>query len=60
MKMIEGEIEKVPESNKGIRLTKDISDVCREILDEACRDKLKELFDIDCLDNLEKRLKTGV
>lgn len=60
MKMIEGEIEKVPESNKGILFTKVVPDVYREILEEACRDKLKELFGIDCLDKLEKRLKTGV
>jgi hypothetical protein len=60
MEMIEGEIEKLPESNKGILLTEVMSDLCPEILDEACRDQLKELFGIDCLEKLEKRLKTGV
>ena len=60
MKMIEGEIEKLPESNKCILPTEVMSDVCREILDEACRDQLRELFEIDCLEKLEKRLKTGV
>lgn len=60
MKIIEGEIEKLPESNKGILLTEVMSDLFPEILDEACRDQLKELFGIDCLEKLEKRLKTGV
>ena len=60
MEMIRGEIEKLPESNKCILLTEVMFDVCREILDEACRDQLKELFGIDCLEKLEKRLKTGV
>jgi len=60
MKMIEGKIEKLPESNKDILLTEVMSDLFPEIMDEACRDQLKELFDIDCLDKLEKRLKTGV
>jgi len=60
VKMIEGEVETLFESNKGILLTKVMADGCREILDEACRYQLKELFGIDCLDKLEKRLKTGV
>ncbi len=60
MKIIEGEIEKLPESNKGILLTEVMSDLFPEILDEACRDQLEELFGIDCLEKLEKRLKTGV
>jgi hypothetical protein len=44
MKMIEGEIEKLPESNKGILLTEVMSDLFPEILDESCRDQLKEAF----------------
>lgn len=54
------ENEKLPESNKYILPTEVMPDVCREILDEAGRDQLRELFEIDCLEKLEKRLKTGV
>ena len=57
---IEKEIEKLPESNKCILPTEVMSDLCREILDEACRNQLRELFGIDCWEKLEKRLKTGV
>ena len=60
-KTIEREIEGLPLSERSLFITQVMFDFCEELLGEdACRDQLRELFDIDCLEQLEKRLETGM
>lgn len=58
---IKREIGKLPKSDRSVLITEVMVAFCREIFgDEACRDQLKELFGIDCLEKLDKRLETGI
>ena len=61
VKAIEMEIEQLPTSERSLLITQVMFDLCQELLGEdACRDQLRELFGIGCLEKLEKRLETGV
>lgn len=61
VKAIEREIERLPTSERSLLITQVMFDLCEELLGEnACRDQLRELFGIYCLEKLEKRLETGV
>jgi hypothetical protein len=61
VKAIEMEIEQLPTSERSLLITQVMFDLCQELLGEdACRGQLRELFGIDCLEKLEKRLETGV
>ena len=61
VKAIEMEIEQLPTSERSLLITQVMFGLCQELLGEdACRDQLRELFGIDCLEKLEKRLETGV
>lgn len=60
-KTIETEIEGLPTLERSLLITQFMFDLCEELLGEdACRDQLRELFGIDCLEKLEKRLETGM
>ena len=60
-KTIEREIEGLLTSERSLFITQVIFEFCEELLGEdACREQLRELFDIDCLEQLEKRLRTGM
>ena len=61
MKNIEREIEGLPTLERSILITQLMFEPCQEILiEDACRDQLRELFGIDCLEKLGKRLETGM
>lgn len=61
VKDIEREIEKLPKSDRSALITEVMLDLCQEVLGEAaCRDQWRELFGIECLKKLDKRLKTGI
>jgi hypothetical protein len=61
VKAIEKEIEQLPTSERSLLITQVMFDLCQELLGEdACRDQLEELFGIDCVEELEKRLETGM
>lgn len=61
METIKKEIEKLSKDNKSILLTDVMPTLCRELLgDEACRDRMKEVFDIDCVRELSQRFETAV
>jgi hypothetical protein len=61
VKTIEREIEQLPKFERSLLITQVMFDLCRECLGEdASRDQLEELFGIDCLEKLDKRLKTGI
>ena len=61
VKTIEKEIEQLPTSERSFLITQVMFDLCQELLGEdACRDQLRELFGIDCVEKLEKRLETGM
>ena len=61
VKTIEMEIEQLPTSERSLLITQVMFDLCQELLGaDVCRDQLRELFGIDCLEKLEKRLETGV
>jgi hypothetical protein len=61
VKAIEMEIEQLPTSERSLLITQIMFDLCQELLSEdACRDQLRELFGIDCVEELEKRLETGM
>ena len=61
VKRIEKEIAQLPTSERSLLITQVMFDLCQELLGEdACRDQLRELFGIGCLEKLEKRLETGV
>ena len=61
VKIIEREIEGLPTLERSLLITQVMFDLGRELLGEdACRDRLRELFGIDCLEKLEKRLETGM
>jgi hypothetical protein len=60
-KTIETEIEGLPTLERSLLITQVMLELCEELLGEdACRDQLRELFGIDCLEKLEKRLETGM
>jgi hypothetical protein len=60
-KTIAREIEGLPTLERSLLITQIMFDFCEELLGEdACREQLRELFDIDCLEQLEKRLETGM
>ena len=61
METIRKEIEKLPREDQSILLTEVMHALCRELLgDEACRNRMKEVFGIDCLEELEKRFETAI
>ncbi len=61
VKTIEMEIEGLSTLERSLLITQVMFDLCEELLgEEACRDQLRELFGIDCLEKLEKRLETGM
>ena len=61
VKTIEREIEGLPTLKRSLLITQVMFDLCEELLGEdACRDRLRELFGINCLEKLEKRLETGM
>ena len=61
VKTIERKIEQLPRFERSLLITQVMFDLCRECLGEdAYRDQLKELFSINCLEKLEKRLETGM
>jgi hypothetical protein len=60
-KTIEEEIKGLPTLERSLLITQVMFDFCEELSGEdACRDRLRELFGIDCLEKLEKRLETGI
>ena len=61
VKNIERELEGLPTLERSILITEFMFGPCQELLSEdACRDQLRELFGIDCLEKLGKRLETGM
>jgi hypothetical protein len=61
METIKRGIEKLPREDKSILLTEVMPALCRELLgDEACRDRMKEVFGIDCVEELDKRFEMAV
>lgn len=61
LKAIEREIERLPASERSLLITQVIFDLCQDLLGEdGCRDQLRRLFGIECLEKLQKRLETGV
>ena len=61
MKTIEREIEGLPKLERSLLITQVMFDLCQKLLGEdACRAQLRELFGIDCLKRLEKKLETGM
>ena len=61
VKTIEREIGGLPTLERSLLVTQVMFDLCEELLGEdACRDQLRELFGIDCMEKLEKRLETGM
>jgi len=61
MSTIKKEIEKLSKDNKSILLTEVMPALCRELLgDETCRDRIKEVFGIDCVRELSQRFETAV
>lgn len=61
METIKKEIEKLSKDDKSILLTEVMPVLCRELLgDEACRDRMKEVFGIDCVRELSQRFETAV
>jgi hypothetical protein len=61
VKTIERGIEGLPTAKRSLLITRVMFDFCQEVLGEAaCRDQLRELFGVDCLEKLEKRLETGM
>ncbi len=60
-KTIEKKIEGLPTLERSVLITQVMFDFCEELLGEdACRDRLRELFGMDCLEKLKKRLETGM
>ena len=58
---IKKKIENLPREDKSILLTEIMPALCRELLgEEACRDRMKEVFGIDCVEELDKRFETAV
>ena len=61
METIKKEIEKLPREDQSILLTEVMPALCRELLgDEACRNRMKEVFGIDSVDEFDKWFETGV
>jgi hypothetical protein len=61
VKNIGREIEGLPTVERSILITQLMFGPCQEILGEdECRDQLRELLGIDCLEKLRKRLETGM
>lgn len=61
METIRKEIEKLPREDKSILLTEVMPALCRELLgDDACKDRMKEVFGIDSVEELDKWFETGV
>jgi hypothetical protein len=61
VKIIEREIEELPVFERSFLITQAMFDLCQKLFGEgASRDRLMELFGADCLEKVEKRLKTGV
>jgi hypothetical protein len=61
VKTIEKEIAQLPTSERSLLITQVMFDLCQELLGEdACRDQLRELFGVNCLEKLEKKLETRV
>jgi hypothetical protein len=58
---IKSEIEKLPKQDKATVLTEVMPALCRELLgDEGCKARMMELFGIDCVEELEKRLEGAI
>lgn len=61
METIRKEIEKLPREDKSILFTEVMPALCRELLgDNACKDRMKEVFGIDSVEELDKWFETGV
>lgn len=58
---ISREIEKLSNQDKTTVLLEVMPGLCRELLgDEGCKTRMMELFGINCVEELEKRLETVI
>jgi hypothetical protein len=58
---IKKEIEKLSKQDQATVLIEVMPALCRELLgDEGCKARMMELFGINCLEELEKRLETVI
>ena len=58
---IKREIDTLSKDEKSTLLTEVMPALCRELFgDKVCRDRMMEVFGIDCVEELEKRLEGAV
>jgi len=61
MEELKQEIENFSKEEKTEFFNEVVPSLCKELLgDEACREKVKEIFGIDCIKELEKRFEAAI